>query len=89
MPLSFERIATERLTLEPLSRTVAGAIVQGDLAQVKAGKGWPHEDTRDGLAMRQAQRLARHDELRDGEFRPVCELCQPVHQFESLGAQTP
>ncbi len=49
--MHFERVVTERLTLEPVSRTVAEAIVRGDLTQVVAGDGWPHDDTCDGLGM--------------------------------------
>jgi RimJ/RimL family protein N-acetyltransferase len=49
--LQPERIATARLTLEPLSREAAAQLLAGDLSAVVAGGGWPHEDTADGLRM--------------------------------------
>jgi RimJ/RimL family protein N-acetyltransferase len=46
-----ERIATPRLSLEPASEKAARAVLAGDLSVVRAGEGWPHADTLDGLAM--------------------------------------
>jgi RimJ/RimL family protein N-acetyltransferase len=46
-----ERIMTERLVLVPLSAEVARAVIGGDLSGLRAGKGWPHADTLDGLRM--------------------------------------
>jgi RimJ/RimL family protein N-acetyltransferase len=49
MPLALTAIATPSLVLEPLSVDVAKAIVAGDASGVRSGRGWPHDDTRDGL----------------------------------------
>jgi RimJ/RimL family protein N-acetyltransferase len=49
--LSFERLVTERLVLEPIAPEVAEAVVAGDLSDLCAGDGWPHADTVDGLGM--------------------------------------
>ncbi len=42
-------ISTPHLTLVPVSVPLAAAIIAGDLSEVNAGEGWPHEDTRDGM----------------------------------------
>jgi RimJ/RimL family protein N-acetyltransferase len=49
--LTFERLVTERLVLEPVSVEAARAVVAGDLSSLRVGEGWPHEDTVDGLGM--------------------------------------
>jgi RimJ/RimL family protein N-acetyltransferase len=49
MRLTPTAIRTANLLLEPLSRKGAKAIVAGDLSAVRAGHGWPHADTTDGL----------------------------------------
>jgi RimJ/RimL family protein N-acetyltransferase len=49
--LTFERLATARLVLEPIAPEVAGAVVAGDLSGLRVGEGWPHADTVDGLGM--------------------------------------
>jgi RimJ/RimL family protein N-acetyltransferase len=49
--LTFERLVTERLVLEPIAREVAEAVVAGDLSGLRVGEGWPHADTVDGLGM--------------------------------------
>lgn len=48
---SFPPLQTSRLRLEPVTAELARAIVAGELSEVTAGRGWPHEDTSDGLAM--------------------------------------
>lgn len=47
----LERISTPRLVLEPIPLEVAEAILDGDLSALHPGEGWPHDDTRDGLAI--------------------------------------
>lgn len=47
----FERIITDRLTLEPLSEGATAAILAGDFSGIDRGQGWPHADTLDGLRM--------------------------------------
>jgi RimJ/RimL family protein N-acetyltransferase len=49
--LTFERLVTDRLVLEPIARDVAEAVVAGDLSGLRVGEGWPHADTVDGLGM--------------------------------------
>jgi len=49
--LTFARLATERLVLEPVAPEVAEAVVAGDLSGLRVGEGWPHADTVDGLGM--------------------------------------
>lgn len=51
MGARFARLETDRLRLEPISMDAARAIASGDLSGVRAGEGWPHEDTRNGLDM--------------------------------------
>jgi RimJ/RimL family protein N-acetyltransferase len=51
MPLSPLPIATARLLLVPASREAAQAVVAGDLSEVAAADGWPHEGTLRGLGM--------------------------------------
>jgi RimJ/RimL family protein N-acetyltransferase len=46
-----ERIVTQRLVLEPVGDELARAIVAGDTSGVRAGEGWPHADTLDGLRL--------------------------------------
>ena len=45
----LERIVTPRLVLEPFPVEAARAVLEGDLSSVRAGEGWPHDDTLDGL----------------------------------------
>jgi RimJ/RimL family protein N-acetyltransferase len=40
-----ERITTARLVLVPVEADAARAVVSGDLSGVRAGQGWPHDDT--------------------------------------------
>lgn len=42
-------LRTDRLVLESVSEQLAQAIVTGDLADVRPGRGWPHENTLDAL----------------------------------------
>lgn len=51
IPGVLDPILTPRLTLEPVSRVTAQAVLEGDLSSVRAGEGWPHADTLDGLGM--------------------------------------
>lgn len=44
-------LATARLRLAPITAEAARAILAGDLAGLRAGAGWPHEGTRNGLTM--------------------------------------
>jgi RimJ/RimL family protein N-acetyltransferase len=44
-----EPIVTLRLALEPVSQDVAAAVLAGDLSQVRAADGWPHEHALHGL----------------------------------------
>jgi RimJ/RimL family protein N-acetyltransferase len=44
-------ISTERLVLTPVRADVAAAVVAGDLSGLRAGAGWPHADTLDGLRL--------------------------------------
>jgi RimJ/RimL family protein N-acetyltransferase/ribosomal protein S18 acetylase RimI-like enzyme len=46
-----ERTAPEWLVLRPLTAAEAARIAAGDLSGWTAGDGWPHDDTRDGLAL--------------------------------------
>lgn len=46
-----ERIVTARLVLEPIDDGVARALLEGDASGVRAGEGWPHDDTLDGLRL--------------------------------------
>lgn len=46
-----QRIVADRLVLEPVPLRLARAIVAGDLSGVRPGRGWPHDDTLDGLRM--------------------------------------
>jgi RimJ/RimL family protein N-acetyltransferase len=49
--LTFERLVTKRLVLEPIAAGAAEAVVRGDLSGLRVGEGWPHADTVDGLRM--------------------------------------
>ena len=49
--MTFERLVTARLVLAPVSMEVARAVVAGELSGLRAGEGWPHADTVDGLRM--------------------------------------
>src|SRR5262245_35540227 len=51
MPLSPSPIATPRLLLVPASREAARAVVSGDLSDVRAADGWPHEGTLRGFGI--------------------------------------
>jgi RimJ/RimL family protein N-acetyltransferase len=44
-------IPTPRLLLRPVDEEEARAIVAGDLSGLPAGRGWPHADTLDAMAM--------------------------------------
>jgi RimJ/RimL family protein N-acetyltransferase len=55
---TLERIVTPRLVLEPITREVAEAILDGELSAVRAGQGWPHRDTRDVLAIALSEGVA-------------------------------
>jgi RimJ/RimL family protein N-acetyltransferase len=46
-----ERLATNRLVLQPLSRETARAVVEGRHDGLERGDGWPHDDTLDALGM--------------------------------------
>jgi RimJ/RimL family protein N-acetyltransferase len=48
---SAETIVSERLVLRPLTAAEAARIATGDISGWTAGDGWPHDDTRDGLAL--------------------------------------
>jgi RimJ/RimL family protein N-acetyltransferase len=45
------RIVTARLVLEPVTEELAQAVVSGRLGNIRAGAGWPHDDTADAMAM--------------------------------------
>jgi len=49
--LILERIATDRLALEPVSPEQAQRIIAGESTELSTGVGWPHADTLDGLRM--------------------------------------
>lgn len=49
--LSAETIESARLVLRPLTVAEAARIATGDISGWTAGDGWPHGDTRDGLAL--------------------------------------
>jgi hypothetical protein len=51
MELLLASLQTARLRLEPLTAETARAIVAGDLSGLTTAKGWPHDDTVDGLGM--------------------------------------
>src|ERR1700745_372096 len=51
MELLLAPLQTARLRLEPLTAETARAIVAGDLSGLTTAKGWPHDDTVDGLGM--------------------------------------
>ncbi len=51
MELLLAPLQTARLRLEPLTAETARAIVAGDLSGLTTAKGWPHDDTLDGLGM--------------------------------------
>jgi [ribosomal protein S5]-alanine N-acetyltransferase len=44
-------ISTPRLTLVPLPKPTARAVLGGDLSGVRHAAGWPHDDTLDALRM--------------------------------------
>lgn len=46
-----EKIATERLVLEPLEPDAARAVLAGDVSSLETADGWPHDDTLDALRM--------------------------------------
>ena len=48
--VSVPPLRTARLSLEPLTATLARAILAGDLSGLSAAPGWPHEHTAAGLA---------------------------------------
>ncbi len=47
----MERIVTDRLVLEPLTRETARALLDGSPDGLEHGPGWPHADTLDGVRM--------------------------------------
>lgn len=51
--LVAERIETDRLVLVPVEPATAYAVLAGDPARagLRAGAGWPHRDTMDGLRL--------------------------------------
>jgi RimJ/RimL family protein N-acetyltransferase len=51
MATTFEGLTTPRLVLEPVDERLARAILAGDLQDLTPAEGWPHDDTKDGLAM--------------------------------------
>ena len=51
MELLLAPLPTARLRLVPLTAETARAIVAGDLSGLTTAKGWPHDDTVDGLGM--------------------------------------
>ncbi|HTW13063.1 MAG TPA: GNAT family N-acetyltransferase [Solirubrobacteraceae bacterium] len=51
MTLVPAAIGAGRVVLVPIFPDTAQAILAGDLSLVRAGDGWPHEDTYDGLRM--------------------------------------
>jgi len=44
-------ISTADLVLQPVSAAAAAALTAGDFSGIRAGEGWPHEDSMDGLRM--------------------------------------
>lgn len=50
-PAPFAPIPAGRLFLQPITASVAAAILEGDLTGIPAGEGWPHDDTLDGLRL--------------------------------------
>lgn len=56
-----DRIETERLVLERVGLARVRAIVSGNLAMVRAGAGWPHQETLDGLRMAAAHAQTDED----------------------------
>ncbi len=44
-------ISAGSVVLRPLTPAAASALIAGDLSGVKAGAGWPHNDTIDGMRM--------------------------------------
>lgn len=47
----FQPLETPRLHLEPITPQVARQVAAGDLAGLEAAEGWPHEDTKDAVAL--------------------------------------
>jgi hypothetical protein len=52
-----ERIVTQRLVLEPLTRETVYAVLEGRPDGLVRGEGWPHADTLDGLGMWRGREL--------------------------------
>jgi RimJ/RimL family protein N-acetyltransferase len=50
-PIAAAAIGTADLVLRPVSRTAAAALTRGDFSRIRAGEGWPHEDSLDALRM--------------------------------------
>lgn len=73
MTTVFDEIAGRRIRLVPFSADLARAVLAGDLSDLAAADGWPHDDTVDGLAM-----AVEHDEppgwmvVLDGEVIGDC-----------------
>jgi RimJ/RimL family protein N-acetyltransferase len=47
----FDEIRTERLLLLPFDESTAQAVLDGALDGIRAGEGWPHQGTINGLTM--------------------------------------
>lgn len=47
----FDPLRTSRLHLEPITAQVALSIAAGDVAGLDPGDGWPHANTKNGVAM--------------------------------------
>jgi RimJ/RimL family protein N-acetyltransferase len=46
-----QAIRSGSVLLQPVSRAAAAVLAAGDLTTVRAGDGWPHDDSMDGLRM--------------------------------------
>lgn len=51
MATTFEALTTARLVLAPVGDRLARAILAGNLDGLEPAEGWPHDDTKNGLAM--------------------------------------
>jgi RimJ/RimL family protein N-acetyltransferase len=49
--LRLEPLRTARLALVPFDEATARAVLEGDLDAVRAGEGWPHAGTANGIGM--------------------------------------
>jgi RimJ/RimL family protein N-acetyltransferase len=48
-PIAAAAITTAEVTLRPVSRAAASALTRGDFSRIRAGEGWPHDDSMDAL----------------------------------------